>query len=531
MKKNILLLVIVLILVFISNDFDIEKSVISFADIFGGNVAAQGLPSINSVSGNIINGGSATVTGLGFGIKSPAAPILWENFEWGFDGDFISTSPEHTYTYSLNNGCPEIDTSQKYGQGTRSAFDELWESGDESTEFRPFYYTFNPSTKIYLSYYGRWGHSAGTPSIYGFWKTARLVGEGGVYSTPPSSGTTYFPSNGDHVYYFENGDGLQYGWKYDIGDMPKDVWHRLENYFVASTPGSADGLAQFWHNLVKQNLKANWDTGVMTRNAATTGGIFRFNSGHMWVNAELNKHFYIWVDDLYIDNTQARVEIGNNAVWENCTKREIQIPTAWSDGSITFTANQGSFQAGNTVYLYIVDQNGEINISGYPVVIGGSTPIPPSSDTTSPSAPTNLSATAISSSQINLSWTASTDPSTGSGQASGVTGYKIYRNDSYLTSVSNTSYADTNLSPLTTYSYTVSAYDAADNESGQSTSASATTYRKGDINKDDEVNSADFIRLIAKWWQTSDIADEDLNSDGLVNARDLGILMREWDDD
>jgi len=98
-------------------------------------------------------------------------------------------------------------------------------------------------------------------------------------------------------------------------------------------------------------------------------------------------------------------------------------------------------------------------------------------DTTPPSIPTALSATVISSSQINLSWTASTDPSSPSGQVSGVAGYRIYRNSSLLTTNNSqlTTYSDTGLSPSTTYTYTVSAYDAAGNTSSQSSLASATT--------------------------------------------------------
>ena len=196
-----------------------------------------------------------------------------------------------------------------------------------------------------------------------------------------------------------------------------------------------------------------------------------------------------------------------------------------------YMSNLRNYDVGYYIDDLIVTDNYDTEIGP----LGYSAPTP--ADIISPSIPINILATAVSSSQINLSWTASTDPSTdstgslqaGSGQVtSGISGYKIYRDGSYLTSVSNTSYADTNLSSLAIYSYTVSAYDAAGNESNQSTSASATTYRKGDINKDGQVNSADFILLIAKWWQTSDISDEDLNSDGLVNARDLGRLMREW---
>ncbi len=98
---------------------------------------------------------------------------------------------------------------------------------------------------------------------------------------------------------------------------------------------------------------------------------------------------------------------------------------------------------------------------------GSATPLPPT-DTAAPSVPANLSASAVSSSQINLSWTASTDNTA-------VAGYRIYQNGSQLTTTSNTSYSDSGLIPNTLYSYTVSAYDAAGNNSSQSTSASATT--------------------------------------------------------
>lgn len=90
------------------------------------------------------------------------------------------------------------------------------------------------------------------------------------------------------------------------------------------------------------------------------------------------------------------------------------------------------------------------------------------SDTISPITPTNLSAAAISSSAISLTWTASTD-------AVGVTGYKIYRAGTQIGTSATNSYSDSGLTAGTAYSYTVSAYDAAGNTSAQSTSASATT--------------------------------------------------------
>lgn len=87
---------------------------------------------------------------------------------------------------------------------------------------------------------------------------------------------------------------------------------------------------------------------------------------------------------------------------------------------------------------------------------------------TPPTIPTNLQATAISSSQIDLSWNASTDNV-------GVTGYSIYRDGTQIATTVGTTYQDTGLSPSTTYTYTVSAYDAAGNVSAPSTTVAAAT--------------------------------------------------------
>jgi len=91
-------------------------------------------------------------------------------------------------------------------------------------------------------------------------------------------------------------------------------------------------------------------------------------------------------------------------------------------------------------------------------------------DTLAPTVPTNLTATAAGSRQINLSWTASTDNG-------GVTNYKIYRDGSItpVATPTGTTYSDTGRTPSTTYSYTVCACDAAGNCSAPSASASATT--------------------------------------------------------
>lgn len=89
-------------------------------------------------------------------------------------------------------------------------------------------------------------------------------------------------------------------------------------------------------------------------------------------------------------------------------------------------------------------------------------------DSIPPSVPGGLSASASSWSTVNLSWSASTDNV-------GVAGYRIYRGGSQIGTSAGNSYSDTTTAPSSSYSYTVSAYDAAGNNSGQSSAASATT--------------------------------------------------------
>jgi chitodextrinase len=89
-------------------------------------------------------------------------------------------------------------------------------------------------------------------------------------------------------------------------------------------------------------------------------------------------------------------------------------------------------------------------------------------DNSPPSVPSVLTAIVISGSQINLSWGASTDNV-------GVTGYRIYRDGSIITTTGDTYYSDTGLAQSTRYTYTVIALDAAGNESEHSKQAEATT--------------------------------------------------------
>lgn len=112
----------------------------------------------------------------------------------------------------------------------------------------------------------------------------------------------------------------------------------------------------------------------------------------------------------------------------------------------------------NSNYIY--------TISAYDAVGNTSSqsgPLPASTlaDTSAPSVPANVRQTASTISSISLAWNAS-------GDNVGVSGYEIYRNGSLIRTQVGTNFTDTGLAVFTTYTYTISAYDGANNFSNLS---------------------------------------------------------------
>src|SRR6266480_221780 len=110
----------------------------------------------------------------------------------------------------------------------------------------------------------------------------------------------------------------------------------------------------------------------------------------------------------------------------------------------TSYANRGLAAA--TTYSYtVVAYDTSWNASAQSSAVSATTKA--LADTQAPSSPTNLAATAVSSSQIDLSWSPATDNV-------GVTGYRVYRDGTLAASPSGTSVSITGLSAGTTSSFT-----------------------------------------------------------------------------
>lgn len=107
------------------------------------------------------------------------------------------------------------------------------------------------------------------------------------------------------------------------------------------------------------------------------------------------------------------------------------------------------------------------------MALAGSTSVPgpepaPAPDTQPPTAPTDLRGTGSTSSSLALAWDAATDET-------GVAGYEVVRDGTPVATTTVLHHTDSGLTPSTSYTYTVVAFDAAGNRSPPSAALTVTT--------------------------------------------------------
>jgi glucoamylase len=135
-------------------------------------------------------------------------------------------------------------------------------------------------------------------------------------------------------------------------------------------------------------------------------------------------------------------------------------------GTTTGTTYTDTGLTASTSYTYTVEADNSAGTSAASSSVTATT----TAAGTAPNAPTGLTVGTVTTTTVPLNWTAST-----TGGTYAVAGYYILRNGSVVGSTTGTSYTDTGLTPGTTYTYTVKAYDTNGDVSAASTSVSATT--------------------------------------------------------
>jgi len=137
-------------------------------------------------------------------------------------------------------------------------------------------------------------------------------------------------------------------------------------------------------------------------------------------------------------------------VYRDGTYLNFSTATSYKDSTVT---------AGKDYKYQVLAYDPARNLSALSTAItvtAGTGTVPPTSDTTAPSVPTNLAATLVAPVQVDLLWTASTDNIA-------VTGYNIFRTGIKIGTTDKTAYVDATVVGSSNYSYVVQAFDAAGN--------------------------------------------------------------------
>jgi len=359
------------------------------SDIGSGNREPAPIPQPERVSGDLVAGATFTLTGAAFGAKDPAAPWIWDTFEAGAPDSEIQgwniwydhqdpLNPPPRYTIEDAASGAQSAALNFEGHQTHNALlkyrDELHDSMFGSIKYKFVKTGGFDSRNIKL--FRLMGQMEGDP-VHG----NPVIAWGGMDSMSgldPDDPEPWDEYNGWNIALTPGPDCGAPGQMY--GESPRDLWHTFSQWiFLSSSDGADDGL-------YGKRLNNDFDeaTGV-TKCAGSTSerldeaaiGLYLAHDRHLdtdedgdidddddWVFVQSD--YVIYIDDVYIDITLQRVEICDQPVWEegNC---EVQIPhTNWEDDSIELTAHQGNLPSGETLHLFVINEDG---VAGDPIEV------------------------------------------------------------------------------------------------------------------------------------------------------------------
>jgi hypothetical protein len=329
---------------------------------------ALAAPTISGVAGGPLSAGqTVTIAGSGFGNKAKALPVLWDNFEGGTIGKQIQAVPAAVGQWDTGNGSDNVTyTKEKTHAGTMAARNDFMHAYNASLAKNM---TF---TRLYMDYWMVVDYVDVKSRNFKPW---RFYGDADNYQL-------------NYVWMCNDANGLgrtQLNANLALAawggpQFSNRTWMHIQLVYNESSPGQPNGTIRHFIN----SHVAGLDSGaVVTENLPAHFDQIRI--GHYWDqpsddNCPANGGAVVYVDDVYIDTSWARVELGDASTYAASMHREIQVATNWADGSVSVTFNPGSFASGATAYLFVTDAN-NVTSRGSPVKIGNTSVGTPGSPT------------------------------------------------------------------------------------------------------------------------------------------------------
>ncbi|WP_405016311.1 NPCBM/NEW2 domain-containing protein [Kitasatospora sp. NBC_00070] len=190
--------------------------------------------------------------------------------------------------------------------------------------------------------------------------------------------------------------------------------------------------------------------------------VSRLTSDTPWVEID---HLKVGDNDLKLKHigTTASALTNNSGGTVNWEAQFYGTPATITVNGVARTPQTKSLYGQTVSYVTV-----PVSAGGSVTAIAGT----PGADITAPTAPTGLTSTSVSSSSVDLKWTAATDNV-------GVTSYNVYRGTTLAGSSTGTSFTASGLTASTPYTFTVKAVDAAQNRSEAGSPLAVTTAGSG----------------------------------------------------
>jgi hypothetical protein len=347
-------------------------------------------PAVSGVQGSFSHKSTITLSGTGFGTKATPSPIVWDTCEQaGLSSQWSGGWPNRSSDTNFNLKCrppirgialPHNNVSMYMagghgeGGGADAGYNVMAYKARQISSYPAYTYAswYQRSDNAWQfcgdNNYKVFDYSRGT-SPYDLPNNWYLE-----YNARPTSTTSAADWHilddalGQSAQSLQSPDanGRSWWWNSAVNPMAGS-WTKIE-LAVKYSPQS-DGFIRLWENgVLKINYSGSTDKYSGTSRAEAIGGYARCYS---------NPNNWRYFADMYLDYTLSRVVFANNADLAKATIIETQVPTSWSDRSISVAANVGRL-AGSNVFAFVFDASGQRNATGVQIGTSADEPLPPS---------------------------------------------------------------------------------------------------------------------------------------------------------
>ena len=309
----------------------ISSVVVLLLGVFAAFRCAVAAPIISGLSGEVSDSSQITISGSGFGLKERAQPLKWDNFNSSIAGNPVTENGWSTITATQYITPIFENDSSRVGNFARCLHQQA--NGVNGYQDSLFYYDGGETdlNELFITFYKRRIREAGNietdnnkwfriaydardgtgevPCVaHTYLNENNLPGEQGGSSITGTKG--YVPP--------EDQSAIETHW-YSM--PPYNKWVRWEGYYVKGNGIALDGTIReyrgdgenIFEKVVDSQQEQTDSSDLRSWHDIIFGGYCRL--GNLDEGVDNSVIYYSDFDDIYIDTTQARIEMGDNADW------------------------------------------------------------------------------------------------------------------------------------------------------------------------------------------------------------------------